>query len=57
METVVIKKRHIQNYLGYRNIWPIRETDDGRAIYLKSPKLLNALDSYDIEMYCFKRGK
>lgn len=57
METVVIKKRHIQNYLGYRNIWPVRETDDGRAIYLKSPKLLNALDSYDIEMYCFKRGK
>lgn len=53
--TIRITNRHIQNYLGERKIWPIEDWGDGPAIYLATEELRTALESYNIEFYCFRR--
>lgn len=53
----MIKKRHIQNYLARKNIMPVEELDDGRAYYKMTKELAAALESYEIEFYCFRREK
>ena len=52
---VRITNRHIQNYLGERKIWPVKEIDDSLAFYLATEELRAALDSYDIEYFGFRR--
>ena len=52
---VRVTNRHIQNYLGARNIWPVEEENDGPAFYLDTKELRAAMESYDIEKMLYGR--
>ena len=51
---VRVTNRHIQNYLGAKNIWPVEEYEDGPAFYLATKELRAAIESFEIEHYYFK---
>lgn len=52
---VRITNRLIQNYLGERKIWPVKEIDDSLAFYLDTEELRAAMTSYDIEKMFYER--
>lgn len=52
---VRVTNRHIQNYLGSKNIWPVKEVDDQLAFYLDTKELRAAIESYDIEKMFYGR--
>ncbi len=52
---VKVTNKHIQNYLGEKKIWPVKEIDDSLVFYLNTKELQAALDSYEIEFYGFRR--
>lgn len=52
---VRVTNRNMQNYLGAKKIWPVEEEEDGPAFYLATEELRAAIESYEIEYYCFRR--
>jgi uncharacterized pyridoxamine 5'-phosphate oxidase family protein len=45
---IKVYDRHLYNYLGQRNIWPIEDWDEFPVFYLDTKELRTAMENYRI---------